>query len=166
MFFFSVFAPLVLNVSHWLFQYCHYCRCIMGTGTCQNYSDPVPVVLDSKCSTRRWVGDPDCATGRHSRSHLSQEPPQCPVWQPRRHCRSGHAHSQVQVSNGPRVADPVHFRPDPFPANQNFKKWIRILLEIKYNQFKHHFFSSWQSDFFRYFYVDFFTLKIKTFTWK
>ena len=26
----------------------------------------------------------------------------------------------------PRVADPVHFRPDPDPANQNFKTGSRI----------------------------------------
>ena len=36
----------------------------------------------------------------------------------------------------PRVADPVHFRPDPDPANQNFKFQIRILLALTKNQFK------------------------------
>ena len=40
----------------------------------------------------------------------------------------------------PRVADPVHFRPDPNPdpANQNFKIRIRILLAlISINLFSH-----------------------------
>ena len=34
---------------------------------------------------------------------------------------------------GIRVADPVHFRPDPAPANQNFKigSGSRILLALK-----------------------------------
>ena len=36
-----------------------------------------------------------------------------------------------------RVADPVHFRPDPDPANQNFKNRIRILLAHTKNQFKY-----------------------------
>ena len=36
---------------------------------------------------------------------------------------------------GGRVADPVHFRPDP--TNQNFENWIRILLALTKNQFKH-----------------------------
>ena len=37
-----------------------------------------------------------------------------------------------------RVADPVHFRPDPEPANQNVKIRIRIriLLALTKNQFK------------------------------
>ena len=35
-----------------------------------------------------------------------------------------------------RAADPVHFRPDPDPANQNFKNRIRILLALTKNQFK------------------------------
>ena len=36
-----------------------------------------------------------------------------------------------------RVADPVHFRPDPDPANQYFKTGSRILLTLNKNQFKH-----------------------------
>ena len=36
-----------------------------------------------------------------------------------------------------RVADPVHFRPDPDPANQNLKNRIRILLALTKNQLKH-----------------------------
>ena len=41
-----------------------------------------------------------------------------------------------------RVADPVHFRPDPAPANQNFVNRIRILWALTKNQFKHlNFFS-------------------------
>jgi len=33
-----------------------------------------------------------------------------------------------------RVADPVHLRPDPDPANQNFKNLIRILLALTYQE--------------------------------
>jgi len=36
------------------------------------------------------------------------------------------------------VADPVHFRPDPDPTNQNFE--IRILQALTKNQFKHQIF--------------------------
>ena len=36
-----------------------------------------------------------------------------------------------------RVADPVYFRPDPDPENQNFKNRIRILLALTKNQFNH-----------------------------
>ena len=36
-----------------------------------------------------------------------------------------------------RVADPVHFRPDPDPAAQDLKSLIRILLALTKNQFKH-----------------------------
>ena len=39
-----------------------------------------------------------------------------------------------------RVADPVRFRPDPDPANQDFKNRIRILLALTKNQFKHQIF--------------------------
>ena len=48
-----------------------------------------------------------------------------------------------------RVADPVHFRLDPDPANQNFKNRNRILLAIIKIQFKHLHFL-YQSDFFRH----------------
>jgi len=41
-----------------------------------------------------------------------------------------------------RVADPVHFRPDPDPANQHFTKRLRILLALAKNQFKHLIFFS------------------------
>ena len=44
---------------------------------------------------------------------------------------------KVPVGTVPRVADQVHFRPDPDPANHNFKKRIRILLALTKNQFKH-----------------------------
>ena len=65
-----------------------------------------------------------------------------------------------------RVADPVHFRPDPDPANWNFKNRIRILLPLTKNQFKHQLFSH-QSDFFWYLNDDYFFLKKgKKFTWK
>ena len=51
-----------------------------------------------------------------------------------------------------RVADPIHFRQDPDPSNQNFKNRIRILLALIKNQFKHlKKFASYQSDFFKYF---------------
>jgi len=38
-----------------------------------------------------------------------------------------------------RVADPVHFQLDPAtdPENQNFKNWIRILMALTKNQYKH-----------------------------
>ena len=36
-----------------------------------------------------------------------------------------------------RVADPVHFRPDPDPANQNFEDRIRVLLALAKNKIKH-----------------------------
>ena len=36
-----------------------------------------------------------------------------------------------------RVADPVHFRPDLDPANQNCKNRIPILLALTKNEFKH-----------------------------
>ena len=36
-------------------------------------------------------------------------------------------HAAAGESNVGRVADPVHFWPDPDPANQNFKNRIRIL---------------------------------------
>ena len=36
-----------------------------------------------------------------------------------------------------RVADPVHFQPDPDPVYQNFKIRFRILLALTKNQFKH-----------------------------
>ena len=39
-----------------------------------------------------------------------------------------------------RVADPVHFRPDPDPANQNFETGSRILLALTKNQLKHQIF--------------------------
>ena len=38
---------------------------------------------------------------------------------------------------GTRVADLVHFRPAPDPANKNFENRIRILLALIKNQFKH-----------------------------
>ena len=43
---------------------------------------------------------------------------------------------------------------------------IRILLPLTKNQFKHNFFSSGQSDFFRYLNVDFLPEKMEKFTWK
>ena len=53
---------------------------------------------------------------------------------------AGHVEPQkftTQVWILPRVADPVHFRPDPDPANQNFNNRIRILLALSKNQLKH-----------------------------
>ena len=38
----------------------------------------------------------------------------------------GHDAGQMDALTKTRVADPVHFRPDPAPANQNFKNRIRI----------------------------------------
>ena len=66
-----------------------------------------------------------------------------------------------------RVADPVHFWPDPDPANQNFKNWIRILLALTKNQFKHlHFFhiKHISSDIFEWWL--FLSEKMEKFTWK
>ena len=57
-----------------------------------------------------------------------------------------------------RVADPVHFRPDQDPTNQNFEKRIRILLALAKNKFKHPIFvigiNQISSDFFM---LNFFT---------
>jgi len=39
-----------------------------------------------------------------------------------------------------RVADPVHFRPNPDPVNQNFKNRICRLLALTKNKFKLQFF--------------------------
>ena len=44
-------------------------------------------------------------------------------------------YQELGAING--VADPVHFRPDPDTANQNFKNRIRILLAFIKNQLKH-----------------------------
>jgi len=67
---------------------------------------------------------------------------------------NGYPLPDPQVS---RVADPVHFRPDP--ENPNFENRIRILLALIHNQFKHVKLFSYQSDFFIYFYVYYFYLK-------
>ena len=58
-----------------------------------------------------------------------------------------------------RVADPVHFRPDP--ADQNSLKRIRIVKDtcIILESIQTSIFSD-QSNLFTYFYVDFFTWKI------
>jgi len=63
-----------------------------------------------------------------------------------------------------RVADPVHFRPDPAPdpANQNFKIGSGSYWHLK-NQFKHLNFFSHQTYFFWYLNDYFF---LKKFTWK
>jgi len=58
----------------------------------------------------------------------------------------------ILVLRDVRVADPVHFRPDPDQENLNFKNRIRILISK--------FFSN-QSDFFRYFHACLFFLPKK-----
>ena len=58
-----------------------------------------------------------------------------------------------------RVADPVHFRPDPDPANQNFKNRIRILLALTKKSIQTSKFFSHQTYFFYYLNDDYFYLK-------
>ena len=69
-----------------------------------------------------------------------------------------------------RVANPVHFWPDPDPANQNFKNRIRIPDPTGTYQNSIEtsiFFSSHQSDFFWYLNDEYFYMKkIEKLTWK
>ena len=67
-----------------------------------------------------------------------------------------------------RVADPVHYRPDPAPdpVNQNFKTGSRILLSLKESIQTSKFFSH-QTYFFWYFeWWLFLSEKMEKFTWK
>ena len=54
-------------------------------------------------------------------------------------CRGSNSRQYNHISG--RVADLVHFwpdpAPDPDPANQNFENRIRILMALTKNQFKH-----------------------------
>ena len=67
-----------------------------------------------------------------------------------------------------RVADPFHFRPDPDPANQNFKNRIRILLALTKNQFKNLKFFSHQTYVFLLIFEWwlFLSEKVEKFIWK
>jgi len=66
-----------------------------------------------------------------------------------------------------RVVDPVHFRLDPDPANQNFKNRIWILLALTKNQFNHLIFFLKSIGFLQIFECCFnIPEKMEKFTWK